>query len=57
MDGPLPIALYSAALFTLTEGRAYSSAEYRSWMEEFGLKISGPLETLVHCGILTGRKL
>ena len=29
MDGPLPIALYSAALFTLTEGRAYSAAEYR----------------------------
>jgi predicted O-methyltransferase YrrM len=24
LDGPLPIALYSAALFTLTEGRAYS---------------------------------
>ena len=56
MDGPLPMALYSAALFTLTEGRVYSSAEYRSWMEEFGLEISEPLETLVHCGILTGMK-
>ena len=30
LDGPLPIALYSAALFTLTEGRAYSAAEYRA---------------------------
>ena len=26
LDGPLPIALYSAALFRLTEGRAYSAA-------------------------------
>jgi len=28
---PLPVALYSAALFCLTEGRAYSAAEYRAW--------------------------
>jgi len=56
MDGPLPIALYSTALFSLTEGRAYSTAEYHSWMEALGLKVSGPLATLVHCGILTGRK-
>ena len=26
LDGPLPIALYSAALFSFTEGRAYSAA-------------------------------
>ena len=37
LDGPLPIALYSAALFCLTEGRAYSAAEYRGWLKEAGL--------------------
>ncbi len=56
LDGPLPVALYSTALFTLTEGRAYSVAEYRKWMETAQLEVSGPIETLVHCGILTGVK-
>ena len=56
MDGPLAIALYSTALFTLTEGRAYSSAEYQSWMQACGLKVGHKIETMVHCGILTGRK-
>lgn len=51
-SGPLPIALYSAALFTLTEGRAYSVAEYREWLEEAGLTVSGPFSTAVHCGVL-----
>ena len=37
LDGPLPIALHSAALFTLTEGRAYSQAEYRAWLVAAGL--------------------
>ncbi len=54
--GPLPIALYSAALFSLTEGRAYSVAEYRSWMNKNGLSVSGPIETLIHCGVLCGIK-
>ena len=52
LDGPLPIALYSAALFTLTEGRAYSVAEYRQWLEAAGLTVTGPTPTLVHCGVL-----
>ena len=56
LDGPLPIALYSAALFTLTEGRAYSAAEYRSWQQAAGLTPSEIVPTLVHCGVLTGRK-
>jgi ubiquinone/menaquinone biosynthesis C-methylase UbiE len=56
LDGPLPIALYSAALFTLTEGRAYSVAEYRNWLEEAGLKVSPVVPTLVHCGVLSGSK-
>jgi predicted O-methyltransferase YrrM len=53
-DGPLPIALYSAALFTLTEGRAYSAAEYRTWLSEAGLKPSEVVPTHIHCGTLTG---
>lgn len=56
MDGPLPIALYSASLFSLTEGRAYSAAEYRGWLTESGLKPQRIRETLVHCGVLAGVK-
>lgn len=56
LDGPLPIALYSAALFTLTEGRAYSAAEMRGWLTDAGLA-SGPIvPTLIHCGLLPARK-
>ena len=52
LGGPLPIALYSAALFTLTEGRAYSAAEYRQWCVDASL-IPGKLQpTLIHCGVL-----
>jgi hypothetical protein len=55
MDGPLPIALYSAALFSVTEGRAYSAAEYRLMLREPGLVADGSVvTTLVHCGVLTG---
>ncbi|EMI17154.1 O-methyltransferase family 2 [Rhodopirellula maiorica SM1] len=54
LDGPLPIALYSAALFSLTEGRAYSEAEYRSWMTEAGLRTQSKVPTLVHCGVIEG---
>lgn len=56
LDGPLPIALYSASLFRLTEGRAYSGAEYRGWLEDAGLRAEEIVPTLVHCGFLTGRK-
>jgi predicted O-methyltransferase YrrM len=56
LDGPLPIALYSAALFSLTEGRAYSAAEYRNWLSAAGLAPQECVPTLVHCGILAGRK-
>lgn len=54
LDGPLEIALYSAALFSLTEGRAYSAAEYRSWLTEAGLVPGEVVPTLVHCGVLSG---
>lgn len=56
LDGPLPIALYSAALFCLTEGRAYSAAEYRGWLVEAGLTPQPLLPTLIHCGVLPARK-
>jgi SAM-dependent methyltransferase len=56
LDGPLPIALYSSALFCLTEGRAYSAAEYRGWLTEAGLKTEAVNPTLIHCAVLTGKK-
>jgi hypothetical protein len=56
LDGPLPIALYSAALFALTEGRAYSAAEYRDWLAAAGLTPGAVVPTLIHCGVLTGSK-
>ena len=52
LDGPLPVALYSANLFCVTEGRAYSAAEYRSWLTEAGLTPGKVIPTLVHCGVL-----
>jgi len=54
--GPLAIALYSAALFRLTEGRAYSAREYRHWLREAGLEPGETIPTLVHCGVLAGHK-
>ncbi len=56
LDGPLPVALYSAALFSLTEGRAYSEAEYREWLREAGLTPGERVPTLIHCGVLPGVK-
>ncbi len=56
LDGPLPIALYSAALFALTEGRAYSAAEYGAWLREAGLAPGTVVPTLVHCGVVAGRR-
>lgn len=54
LDGPLPIALYSAALFSLTEGRAYSAGEYSAWLQAAGLVPQPLLPTLIHCGLLAG---
>ena len=55
-DGPLPIALYSAALFSVTEGRAYSAAEYCGWLTQAGLEPQSVVPTLIHCGLLVGVK-
>jgi len=56
MDGPLPLALYSAALFSVTEGRAYSAAEYRAMLTDAGLAPEPIVPTLIHCGVLAGVK-
>lgn len=56
LDGPLPIALYSAALFCVTEGRAYSAAEYRAWLTAAGLTPQTLVPTLIHCGVLPAEK-
>ena len=56
LDGPLPVALYSAALFSLTEGRAYSGREYSGWLAAAGLVPSPVVPTLIHCGVLTGTR-
>ena len=55
LDGPLPIALYSAALFTLTEGRAYSASEYNGWLSNAGLQPQPPIATLIHCHAIVAR--
>ena len=57
LDGPLPVALYSASLFRLTEGRAYSAEEYRTWLESAGLVPCDLVPTLIHCGVLAGIKV
>jgi len=56
MDGPLAVALYSANLFRVTEGRCYSTAEYRGWLADVGLETGEVIPTLAHCGVLTGMK-
>lgn len=53
MDGPLEVALYSAALFSLTEGRAYSAGEYRAMLAATGFSPARTIApTRVHCGVL-----
>jgi predicted O-methyltransferase YrrM len=56
LGGPLPVALYSASLFSLTEGRAYSAQEYRAMLEKSGLSPQEAVPTLIHCGLLAGGK-
>ncbi len=56
LDGPLAIALYSANLFAVTEGRAYSAQEYRGMLAAAGLQAGEMVPTLVHCGALSGVK-
>lgn len=60
LDGPLPIALYSADLFFLTEGRAYSRAEYLKFFRQTGWQAAADQQirpTAAHCGVLEAVKL
>lgn len=57
LDGPIPQACYSAALFTQTEGRLYSAAEYRTWLTAAGLVPGGVIPTRIHCGLLPAVKV
>ncbi len=52
LDGPLAIACYSAQLFTLTEGRAYSAAEYHGWLREAGLEPGETVPTFADCYVI-----
>jgi ubiquinone/menaquinone biosynthesis C-methylase UbiE len=57
LDGPLALALFSAQLFCMTEGRVYSAAEHRGWLNESGFKVGPILPTLTHnLGVLVGTK-
>ena len=57
LDGPIPQALYSAALFTQTEGRLYSAAEVRTWLASAGLIPGAVIPTLIHAGLLPAVKV
>lgn len=56
-DGPLTVALYSAALYSLTEGRAYSGADFSSWLTKAGLTPAKAVHTLIHCSVIVGTKV
>jgi len=56
LGGPLAIALYSAALFLVTEGRAYSAGEYGGWLQTAGLSWQPPVATLAHCGAIVATR-
>ena len=57
LGGPLAVAVYSAALFSLTEGRAYSAGEFRKMLRENHFHDEPTIwPTLVHCGVLAGYK-
>lgn len=57
LDGPLAVTDYSAQLFWVTKGRAYSRREYRSWMREAGLETSSEsIPTQMDYGLIWGKK-
>jgi hypothetical protein len=42
--------------FNMTEGRAYSAAEYRGWLSECGFVPESLTPTGIHCGVLSASK-
>ena len=60
LGGPLPLTLYSATLFSLTEGRVYSANEYRQMITNVTTSLTPDtvvIPTLIHCGILQATKI
>lgn len=57
LTGPLEIALYSLALFSLTEGRAYSLEEYRGWIAGADLKYVDCIPTSAHGHLILSEKV
>ncbi|MES2732671.1 MAG: methyltransferase [Bacteroidota bacterium] len=57
LDGPLAVTDYSAQLFWVTKGRAYSRKEYRDWLSKAGMV---PKEentpTQMDYGLISARK-
>lgn len=57
LGGPLPIALYSASLFSFTEGRAYCYAEYTAWLHDAGFSDCNISPTTAHCHVISAVKV
>ena len=57
LDGPLAATDYSAQLFWVTKGRAYSRKEYRRWFADAGLTPTEQnIPTRVDYGLIVARK-
>ncbi len=55
--GPLPVAEYSALLMAVTQGKCYSTAEMRTFLEEAGFEWIRHRDTAIDRGCIIGRKL
>ena len=55
--GPLPVAAYSALLMNITEGKCYSIAEMKEYLQKAGFADFHFSETAADRSILTARKL
>ncbi|MCY7352007.1 MAG: methyltransferase [Cytophagaceae bacterium] len=57
LDGPLAVTEYSAQLFWVTKGRAYSRHEYRGWLAQAGLEPTPEnISTQMDYGLIWARK-
>lgn len=57
LDGPLAVTDYSAQLFWVTKGRAYSRKEYRHWFTQAGLIATDEtIPTQMDYGLIWARK-
>jgi SAM-dependent methyltransferase len=56
LDGPLNVALFSANLFCVTEGRCYGAAECGAWLTGAGLRLQPLVRTIADCAVLAAVK-